>query len=712
MKKKTKRLLFVFFIYFLIDHCIAFGRSKNQHLIDNVRQEVILESGDGKIKAQLDFAESLFEKENLVAKDYAIAALAGAKASKNDSLKMRAFFILGKIYHISDNIKLSQAYLDTALVICEEIDNQWYKSEILLRIGINRQSRGEQLNSLNFYNDAIHFGRRSGNYKIVASAYSMMGTIFRINGLYDRAIEYIIKSSINYEKANYPEGLAWASYLLGSVYADTQNFEKALEYYQQAFEAYVELSAIDQNKNGLAICKEQIGLVQLKLGDLKEARRNIEYTLEIYENSKSRYGVSNAKKNLGKVEYAAGNYPKAEQYLLQALAEKQEIGDLLGQAAIYQFLGMSQIREEAVQEGLNSMDRGLDLAIANGQKRIQMDIYAALAGIYQNMNNLDKAIFYQTKQIETQNAILSGAANIKLEQLQGIYEIAAKNDQIEELKKQNQINILEIEHHHTTRLFMIIGILVLLFVAMVLLFFFQKLRKKNYQLNEANAAKDRFFAIIAHDLRGPIKTLSSFLDLLNSQFDDFSKEELREVLQSLHKSSEKVGVLLENLLMWAQSQVNKIEYQPEQLDLNTVIYKSCEPLKEQAEKKEIAINFQMQDAQFVHADSNMLQTIIRNIVSNAIKFTSRQGKITIESSVHQRMALVSIADNGIGIEKHVLNKLFDITNTHHTRGTENEESSGLGLILVKDFIEKNKGTISLESQKDKGTKVRFTLPLA
>lgn len=237
------------------------------------------------------------------------------------------------------------------------------------------------------------------------------------------------------------------------------------------------------------------------------------------------------------------------------------------------------------------------------------------------------------------------------------------------------------------------------------------MRHKNLELKETNAAKDKFFAIIAHDLRGPTANLAAFLGHLNDSFNELSPNELKKILSTLYKSAENVSVLLENLLIWGQSQLNKIEFNPSELKLTDVIQNSTKGLIQSADNKQINVSFELNDEIFVKADLNMIQTIVRNLLSNAIKFTHRGGYVIIKSEItNPNKATVSITDNGVGIEKSSLVKIFDLTNTLHTPGTENEMSTGLGLILVKDFIEKNNGTITIDSQKGKGTVVSFTLP--
>jgi signal transduction histidine kinase len=451
----------------------------------------------------------------------------------------------------------------------------------------------------------------------------------------------------------------------------------------------------------------------LDSGDFKEANRYIDSTLIIYTANKSKYGLSNSHKNLGMIEYSKGNYELAEKYLNESLKIKNEVGDLLSLPTIYEYLGLCLIGKGQVAEGFRNLNQGLALAISNNQKKIQLNIYSKLTEVYLSLNDLKNAISSQKKQIEIQDLILSGAANIKIEQLQAIYEIDKKNGQIIELERQNEINSLTIKQHRISQLIMVIGISIAIFISISIYWFYSRIRHKNLELKETNAAKDKLFAIIAHDLRGPTGSLASFLEHINDTFNDHSPKELKEILLSLYKSAENVSILLENLLIWAQSQLNKIQFQPVELKLSDAIQNSIRGLKQSADSKQIDIKFELNDKIFVLADINMLQTIMRNLLSNAIKFTPRGGSVLIKSDFDTpNRASISIVDNGVGIEESALSKIFDVSNTHHTSGTENEKSTGLGLILVKEFVEKNNGTIAIESQNGKGTIVSFKLPVA
>lgn len=690
----------------------SFAETVGSTKSDSLRIIINTTSGAEKIAAQLDYAKNILPANKDEALDVAVLGVLGAKRMDDKTLLMRAYYLLGTIYTGHNNYALSHTYLDSALTIATAIDDNWYKGETLYRIGVNHYRMGKTLKALELFNVSIREARLANNYRNLAATYSMMGTIFRVNGFYDRAIEYIIKSKLNYQKADFEEGSAWAAYLLGRIYSDLKLQEKALEYFQEALSVYIKLAAIDGIKNGLAICYEQLGILHLESGDYIEARRNIEETRLIHVETESEYGMTNVFKHLGRIEYAVGNYVQAEKYLSEALEKKIGLNDLLSLPGVYEYLGLTQLQLGQVEIGFTTIKQGLELAISNKQRKMELDIYAKLGEAYLSFKDLGNAIVYQKKQIHLQNLILAGDANIKIEQLQAIYEIDEKNEQIVELEKENKIHTLNIQQNRTTRTIMILGTVLALFISIVIIWFYRKIRRKNHELNETNAAKDKLFAVIAHDLRGPTGGLANLLEHLSLRFDEFSAKELKELLLTLYQSAKNVSDLLENLLVWAQSQVSGIKCRPREFELNNVLHDSVQGLLQSAVNKKIEITFEPNKQLMVFADSDMVQTIVRNCVGNAIKFTDKGGAVSIYSVVKDaNFALIRIVDSGVGMDQAKLKKLLHGKDNEHTKGTEGEESSGLGLVLIRDFVKKNKGSLHIESEKNKGTTVSFTLPL-
>ena len=244
-----------------------------------------------------------------------------------------------------------------------------------------------------------------------------------------------------------------------------------------------------------------------------------------------------------------------------------------------------------------------------------------------------------------------------------------------------------------------------------------ELEKTNKKLNqllkdfrELNATKDKFFSIIAHDLKGAFSVQLSGSKLLSEHIDIMDKETIKTVGEELKTNTKNLLNLLENLLHWSRIQMGRIKYKPHKLLLNELTEECIKLMKGRAIEKEIQLYSQIEKNTFVYADQEMVNLVLRNLVSNAIKFTNRGGTVYITSKKQGKFVEIAITDTGVGISKEKIDKLFRIDENYTTRGTENEKGTGLGLILCKEFVEKNKGKIWIESKLGEGTSVKFTLP--
>ncbi|MBI1937598.1 MAG: PAS domain S-box protein [Ignavibacteriales bacterium] len=236
------------------------------------------------------------------------------------------------------------------------------------------------------------------------------------------------------------------------------------------------------------------------------------------------------------------------------------------------------------------------------------------------------------------------------------------------------------------------------------------IKKYAEELRQLNMTKDKFFSIIAHDLKNPFITILGFSDLLLSDYNDLSDDEKIFYIEEMKKSAEVSHNLLRNLLQWSRSQTGRIEFNPRVVKLIDLLEENIHLLKPHAQKKNIVISVACKEDLSVFADEDMVNTILRNLVTNAIKFTKKDGTIKIYAVERRSKVEISIEDNGVGIEEKVKNELFSIAKMHSTTGTDNEGGTGLGLVLCKEFVEKNHGTITVDSKLGQGTKFSFTLP--
>jgi len=239
-----------------------------------------------------------------------------------------------------------------------------------------------------------------------------------------------------------------------------------------------------------------------------------------------------------------------------------------------------------------------------------------------------------------------------------------------------------------------------------------ELQESEKQLRIANATKDKFFSIIAHDLKNPFNSIIGFSKLLLEQINDQEQSKINEFAHAIHTSGKNAFRLLENLLDWSSSQTGTIRFEPEPFLINQLIQDTIALCSHHADAKYICIQQHLPDQLPAYADKNMVQTVVRNLLTNAIKFTNPQGHITISAARKTDQIHVTVSDNGIGMNPKTIEALFNIHEKSSTPGTENELGTGLGLILCKEFIEKHGSTIKVSSEPGKGSDFSFLLPMA
>ncbi|WP_299523701.1 PAS domain S-box protein [uncultured Lutibacter sp.] len=239
----------------------------------------------------------------------------------------------------------------------------------------------------------------------------------------------------------------------------------------------------------------------------------------------------------------------------------------------------------------------------------------------------------------------------------------------------------------------------------------QKLKESEASLKKLNATKDKLFSIIAHDLRSPFSGILGFSELLKENLKERAISQSEKYAAFINSSAKNTLVLLDNLLNWAKSQTGQISFNPQKIVLSSSIQEIIEIINSQAKIKNISLHKVQLDEIEVYADENMLRIILQNLISNAIKFTKSGGNINIVVISDENQVEISISDNGIGIDKEKLKTLFRISSNESSLGTANEKGSGLGLVLCKEFVEKQGGIIWVESEDGEGSDFKFTLPL-
>ncbi|MEA2078080.1 MAG: tetratricopeptide repeat protein [Candidatus Marinimicrobia bacterium] len=721
-KKETLTYTYTFnmkrFKFTLILAVLALSILWGDPHIDSLYRAIENYHGLPGIEARLEIAfemkKSDFEKADFQARK----AYMGALELGDIDLQAKAMYYLGLTHYFNDKADTALTYLDRSMKLYRKENNYEQLAKVLCVIGSNYLGvTGDQSQAIVYYNEALVYARKAENHRTMAIIYSQLSNIFRMNGIYQRAIEFIYKSKEHYKIAGFHEGVAWVSYSIGRIYTTMSLYKEAQKEYIESLEQYRMLPESVSSLNGEAICLNELGLTYLELGNADYARQYNLQAQKIYSSINSEIGMSNTLKYLARIEHSFGNYEEALKNLEKSRKIKKKINDVLGFPGVYDLYGEILIDQKNYRAAIDSLNVGLKYATQNTQKNSIMSMNKKLAEIYAEIGEFEKAYTYRTTQFAIVDSIHQSKVTRELTQLEALYDLEIRETKIRELEREKQINTINLEREIAVKNLL----LIILAMTIVFSFFFIKLffsnrqanetlQKNQKQLQELNATKDKFTSIIAHDLKSPFNTILGFSSLLERYSEKKDFEKIKEFSGHLHQVSTQTYKLLENLLEWSQSQTGKITFTPKALDIRIPIKNAVDLMAPAAKRKQIEIISDVSTI-VVLVDENMLHTILQNLLSNAIKYSHPGGKIFIKAEEKSGTLKLKIKDEGVGMGTDTIQKLFHIDETVSLPGTEGERGTGLGLILSKEFIERHRGEISVESEKDKGSCFIVELPL-
>lgn len=343
--------------------------------------------------------------------------------------------------------------------------------------------------------------------------------------------------------------------------------------------------------------------------------------------------------------------------------------------------------------------------------------YKMYAEIYSSAGKYDLAYTYLKKHIDLRSLIESKENKQRLMELQTVFSIDQKEFENKTLKKENE---LQKEKLDSQRIIVTIVLCALLLLAVLMIALFRKektLKKKNEEINSQNKKleeiiliKDKFFSILAHNLKNPFWSILGQNSLLEQSYNEFTDDERKELISRVGTLATNVYKLFEDLLSWAKTQQGAIEVAKQNLLLTEVINSAVKPYLTQAMNKQVELEINTDPEMNINADRFMMETIVGNLVDNAIKFSNRESKIVIGAESRNGDLEISIMDFGTGMDKEKVDKLFRIDENISSAGTMNEKGSGLGLIICKEFVAKHDGSIKVQSKEGEGTTFTIVLP--
>ena len=593
-------------------------------------------------------------------------------------------------------------------------------------------------NSLKNYLSALEIYTQEKDSANISGVYTNLGILYSLGFDKQTALDYYIKALEISSKINDSAGIANNSNNIGLIYRDLKNYDKAVEYLNRTLQIDL-LSGIQeyiaQSYSNIARSYLPAKEFDKTFINLTEAYNRINYVkdpdvkIEILSCAGEFYLETNKSDS-------------ALKFIQKALAVAKQYDRKRTLVYTYFLIGRYLILEENYPIAISHIKAAIMLSDSLKVKENTNEYYEYISNAYVKLGDFKNAHANLKKSYTVKDSMQLDALKRNLNDFEKEKEFVRIQSefQFEQQKQQSELEKGALKLKLVTQIYILIIIFLIIIVIIIINNYNNKLKaNKNLknqneiieqqseelkmsisklednekELKQLNATKDKFFSIIAHDLRNPFNVLIGYADLLISEPSiKEDAEKYDKITKSIYNTAEFSYELLENLLTWARSQSGSLSVNLQNLNLSEVINSKAEYFSEMAEPKGMKINYAIEEGLFVYADSDMLITIIRNLINNAIKFTMSNGKIEISAKRKDNFINVSVSDNGIGISSKNLKKLFKIDSDFKIKGTANESGTGLGLILCNEFIKLNNGEIFVESEEGKGSIFTFTLPIA
>jgi len=614
-------------------------------------------------------------------------ALTIAQQKQFYDLEAGALNYLGKYYHTTGNFEESVLYYKRAIGIYKSSGNRLQSASVLLSLGKTYNNDGNLYMALKCYLDACDACEKTSDYINLADVCNHLGTIYLALEQPDRSMEYHRKALAYRVSLNTPEGMANSFNNIGKVFLVKSNPDSACFYFLKA----------------LSNCEQ------------------ISYTK----------GKVKALTNLGKAYNLRNKYPKAKEYLLKSLGIAQKAGYDAGIAESSLELGNAFLGLNQLDSARQSFELCLKKAKTANLTELNHDGNWGLYKCYLANKDYEKSLQFYTLFAQAEKKLIQAENNHRLSELRITFESERKEKDNEVLRKDNELKKMTILRKDASIwIFIIALVFAAVFTIMLYTRFESKkranqgleklnnrivkqnkeLEKLNKELENANREKDKIFSIITHELRNPLYWFQNLTEMLSLRYTKMPPDKVQKTLGALDESAKNAFHLMDNLLHWSRSRLNRITPVITDHSLEKLIHESSRMYDTILKQKNIQLIIDLPIDSYIKADADLLMCVVRNLVSNAIKYTPEHGTIGITSTQKKQNYIISVTDSGIGIDQKLKKSIFNSDKESSSAGLMNEKGSGFGLKLCKEFVEMNKGKIWVEDNTDGGTCFCFTVP--
>jgi|GEM_PF-1121075 len=643
--------------------------------------------------------------------------------------------ILGKLSELCQKTDLEQSivYDLENLDLQIKLGNRRDASTTLNNLGVANYMKGNYLQSLDYFEKSLALREEFNDTVNIVKTLNNLGVISQIAGDFEKAVAFHQKSLLF--KIALADTLSIAKTMnnIGVVYMDLGKYPDARKFMKQALEYYI----IKRDSSGVAASYNNMGQLFNENKMIDSALIYYSLSLEIKRKIHDLRGIGNTLNNMGMIYFDKKQNEKATELFEEALQIRAELGDRFGLSSTLNNLANLYYSEKKYPKAIEFFRKSLEIADSEKLNVMKQRNYTGLAGLYDETGRKEDALKYYKLLNAIKDSIYKEDLNKQLGDLTLKYQNEKSKKENEILTHENQIQELELKVADTRQI--ILFVVIMLLVAGGIVVFMIMKNRSNHLLNEqlqqlnrelemkvaqrtaelenSNKSKDQLFSIIAHDLKSPFNSLLGLTELLSESFESLTEEEKKEFIKYTRESVENLYRLLENLLNWSITQTGKLRLNAEPLEMGLLINDTLSLLHQQIIKKQLITSIELESDEMAFADQETVKTILRNLITNAIKFTPAGGKITIKYRLNEnfrngKMVEITVSDNGVGISPENQELLFKNPQLIKTQGTSYEKGTGLGLILCKDFVEKNNGQISVLSEPGKGSSFTFSLPVA
>lgn len=651
---------------------------------------------------------------------------------KQDSLKMRMLIrVYGELVYNNRPVSELKKYADSAKAIALLLPNRDNIRKFYFRLGVIHHGKGEFEEALEIYKEGVELVSKEGDKNLQAGFYMSMSDIYNKITDYASAIDVCERAIRLFGELNDQGGQASIYNNLSGTYIQLKDYTTAYKYATKALPMF---EADGLQSRGVGSIKLVIANILLnadeaslhKIGAVGKSKYQ-----RVIQLMKEAIPIAELDKDLGlksEMLIAMGvSFEKSNQladaqraYEL-ALATAIEGPDLNILASTYGTVGKFFHRQQSNQKGVNYLHRALAMSTQSGLLEVEREAAESLSNYYERQKQMDSAFYYYKRFSNVENQIFNKEKENEFtrKKLKLDFSIKEKEYAVEQEKINQQLAEKKLEISFKNKLEWLMGILTM--VVITAAWFFYKSKKKTQELNatieaqrqslsELVQVKDKIFSILTHDMRSPVNSLISFVYLLEN--DEINKDQLAQYAKELGNTLRATSALMENLLNWAGTQLQGFDTNIEKINLNAIVLEVLNSFSATLKQKNIQIENSINENDLVLADKNLLALVIRNLISNALKFSYVGKAIWLSMKQNESELTICIADEGMGMSAEAMeqiNQYFTNTMTS-TYGTNKEKGTGLGLMLCKSFLSMMSGKLSAKNNQPQGSILMIHLP--